>query len=168
MENKNRQLKEQKVSEIKDKMSKAKIMILSKYQGLTVEEDTELRKNMRTSGVDYKVYKNTLMTRAANELGYGAIDQYLEGPISVAFGYEDPTAAAKVLNDFSKNHKSLELKVGMANGEIYDADKLKVLATIPSREVLIAKFLGSIKSPMANFAYMLSAVKDKKESEAEA
>lgn len=168
MESKNRKLKVAKVAEIKDKMSKAKIMVLSKYQGLTVEEDTELRKSMRASGVDYKVYKNTLMTLAANELGIEALNQYFDGPVSIAFGYDDPLVVPKALNDFAKAHKIFEPKAGLFDGEIYDAAKLKVLSTIPSKEVLIAKFLGSIKSPLSNLAYVLSAVKDQKEATTEA
>ena len=106
----NRQLKEAKVSEIKEKMEKAQGVIFAQYQGLTVEEDTELRKNLREAGVEYKVYKNTLTVLAAKELGFDGIESHLEGPLSVAFGYEDPTAPARILNDFAKTHKKLELK----------------------------------------------------------
>jgi large subunit ribosomal protein L10 len=102
---KNRNLKESKVSEIKEKLEKAESVILAKYQGLTVEEDTELRKNLREAGVEYKVYKNTLVSRAANELGFEGIVQYLEGPVAVALGYDDPTLPARILNDFAKTIK---------------------------------------------------------------
>lgn len=162
--NKNRELKEAKVAEIKEKLEKAKAVVLTKYQGLTVEEDTELRKNLREAGVEYKVYKNTLVTLAAKELGLDGIVEYLEGPVSIAFSYEDVTVGARVLNDFAKTHKKLELKAGIVEGEIYDCDKITQLATIPSKEVLIAKLLGSIKSPLSNFAYLLSAIKDSKEA----
>ena len=128
---KNRQIKEAKVLEIKEKLEKAQGVVLADYQGLSVEEDTMLRKSLREAGVEYKVYKNSLVTRAANELGLGDVVQYLEGPVSIAFGYEDATA----------------------------------LATIPSKEVLIAKLLGSFKAPLSNFAYLINAIKDKKESE---
>lgn len=165
MINKNRELKEAKVAEIKEKLEKSKAVVLTKYQGLTVEEDTALRKILREAGVEYKVYKNTLVTLAAKELGLDGIVEYLEGPVSIAFGYEDVTVGARILNDFAKNHKKLELKAGVVEGEIYDADKIKQLATIPSKEVLIAKLLGSIKSPLSNFAYLLSAIKDNKENE---
>ncbi len=104
---KNRQIKEAKVAEIKEKLEKAQGVALASYQGLTVEEDTMLRKSLREAGVEYKVYKNTLVTLAANELGLGDLVQYLEGPVSIAFGYEDATAPARVLNNFAKDHKKL-------------------------------------------------------------
>lgn len=165
MANKNRQLKEAKVLEIKEKLEKAQSVVLATYQGLTVEEDTELRKSLREAGVEYKVYKNTLVTLAAKELGHEGIVEYLEGPVSIAFGYEDATAPARILNDFAKNHKKLELKAGIIDGAIFDQEKVKQLASIPSREVLIAKLLGSIKSPVSNFAYLINAIKEKKEAE---
>lgn len=165
MASKIRQLKEQKVSEIREKLEKAQAVIMVKYQGLTVEEDTELRKGLREAGVEYKVYKNTLVTRAANELGFEGFVEYLEGPIAVAFGYDDPTAPARILNDFAKTHKVLELKAGLIQGEMFDEAKIKELASVPSKDVLIAKLLGSFKAPISNFAYLVSAIKDKKESE---
>ncbi|WPC41769.1 50S ribosomal protein L10 [Clostridium sp. JS66] len=162
---KNRQLKEAKVLEIKEKMEKAQGVIFAQYQGLTVEEDTVLRSKLREAGVEYKVYKNTLTTLAAKELGLGEIESVLQGPLSVAFGYEDPTAPARILNDFAKDHKKLELKGGIVQGEIFDVDKVKQLATIPPKEVLIAKLLGSFKAPLSNLAYLLNAIKENKESE---
>jgi len=158
----NRTLKEAKVAEIKEKLEKANSVVLSKYQGLTVEEDTILRKNLREAGVEYKVYKNTLVTIAAKELGLEGIVEYLEGPVAIAFGYEDVTVAARVLNDFAKDHKKLELKAGIVEGEVYDTEKIKQLATIPSKEVLIAKLLGSIKSPIASFARVINAIAESK------
>jgi large subunit ribosomal protein L10 len=163
--NKNRELKEAKVAEIKEKLEKAQSVILADYQGLTVEEDTELRKALREAGVEYKVYKNSMVTLAAKELGHEGIVQYLEGPVSIAFGYEDVTAPARILADFAKTHKKLELKAGIVDGEIFDQDKVNQLASIPSKEVLIAKLLGSFKAPISNLAYLLSAIKDSKEAE---
>ena len=163
--NKNRQLKEAKVAEIKEKLEKAQSVVLASYQGLTVEQDTNLRKSLREAGVEYKVYKNTLVTLAAKELGFDGIVEYLEGPVSIAFGYEDATAPARVLNDFAKDHKKLELKAGVVDGIVYDKAGVEKLATIPSKEVLIAKLLGSFKAPLSNFAYLINAIKDKKESE---
>jgi large subunit ribosomal protein L10 len=162
--NKNRELKEAKVAEIKEKLEKSKSVVLSKYQGLSVEEDTALRKNLREAGVEYKVYKNTLTILAAKELGLDGIVGYLEGPVAIAFSYEDVTLGARILNDFAKDHKALELKAGIVEGEIYDESKIKQLATIPSKEVLIAKLLGSIKSPISSFARVLSAIADSKET----
>lgn len=160
--NNNRSLKEAKVAEIKEKLEKASSVVLSQYQGLTVEEDTVLRKNLREAGVEYKVYKNTLVTLAAKELDLEGIVEYLEGPVAIAFGYEDVTVAARVLNDFAKDHKKLELKAGIVEGEVYDTEKIKQLATIPSKEVLIAKLLGSIKSPISSFARVINAIAESK------
>lgn len=165
MINKNRQLKEAKVAEIKEKLEKAQAVVLAKYQGLTVEEDTLLRKNLREAGIEYKVYKNTLVTLVVKELGIEGFDEYLEGPVSIAFGYDDVTAPARILNDFAKDHKALELKAGIVDGELYDAAKIQQLATIPSKEVLIAKLLGSIKSPISSFARVISAIADSKGTE---
>eukprot|EP00831_Metopus_contortus_P062846 TRINITY_DN550_c0_g1_i8.p1 TRINITY_DN550_c0_g1~~TRINITY_DN550_c0_g1_i8.p1 ORF type:complete len:203 (+),score=40.39 TRINITY_DN550_c0_g1_i8:582-1190(+) len=163
--NKNRQLKEAKVTEIREKLEKAQAVVLTKYQGLTVEEDTKLRKDLREAGIEYKVYKNTLVTLAAKELGLDGIIEFLEGPVSIAFSYEDVTAPARILNDFAKTHKALELKAGIIDGEFYDKDKIEQLATIPSKEVLIAKLLGSIKAPISSFARVLSAIADSKGNE---
>lgn len=163
--NKNRAIKEAKVAEIKEKLQNAKSVVLADYQGLTVEEDTQLRKSLREVGVEYKVYKNNLVVLAAKELGIEGLDVYLEGPVSMAFGYEDATAPARVLHTFAKDHKKLELKAGIVEGTLYDAKEIGKVATIPSKEVLIAKLLGSFKAPLSNLAYLLNAIKEKKESE---
>lgn len=162
MDNKNRVMKEAKVAEIREKLEKAQGVVLANYQGLTVEEDTELRKKLREAGVEYRVYKNTLTTLAAKEVGLDGISAYLAGPVSIAFSYEDATVAARVLNDFAKDHKKLELVAGIVEKKVYDADMIKAIASIPSREVLIAKLLGSIKSPLSSLAYMLNAIAEKK------
>ena len=164
MLSKSRQLKEVKVAEIKEKLEKAQGVVLSQYQGLNVEEDTLLRKNLREAGVEYKVYKNTLVILAAKELGIEGIVTHLKGSISLAFGYEEPTVAARVLNEFAKTHKKLELKAAIIQGEIFDAAQVNQLASIPPRNVLIAKLLGSFKAPLSNFAYVLNSIKEQKES----
>lgn len=161
----NRTIKQAKVAEIKEKLEKAQSIIIAEYQGLTVEDDTQLRKNLRGEGIEYKVYKNTLVILAAKELGLDGITQYLEGPVSIAFGYNDATSAARILNDFASTHAKLGLKAGIIDGEIYDEDKVKQIASIPSKEVLIGKLLGSIKSPLSNLAYLINAIKEKKETE---
>lgn len=158
--------KKAKVQEIKERLQKAQAVIFADYRGLTVEEDTELRRKFREAGVEYKVLKNTLTSIAAKEVGIEGIDKFLEGPTSFAFGYDDPTAPARVLNDFAKEHKKLELKGGIVQGEIFDLDRVKELAAIPPREILLAKLLGSFKAPMSNFAYLINAIKEKKEQEA--
>lgn len=160
----NRQLKEAKVAEIKEKLQKAQGVVLSQYQGLNVEDDTLLRKNLREAGVEYKVYKNTLVILAARELGIEGIVTHLKGSISIAFGYEEPTVAARVLNEFAKTHKKLELKAGIIQGEIFDAAQVNQLASIPPRNVLLAKLLGSFKAPISNLAYVLNSIKEQKES----
>ncbi|WP_244834344.1 50S ribosomal protein L10 [Clostridium sp. BJN0001] len=165
--NKNREFKEAKVAEIKEKLEKATSVVVSKYQGLTVEEDTSLRKQLREAGIEYKVYKNSLVSLAAKQLGIEGLGECLQGPISIAFGYEDVTAAPRVLNTFAADHKKLELQAGLINGKMYDAEEIKYLATIPPRDVLIAKFLGSIKAPVSKFACVVNAIKEKKENEAE-
>lgn len=162
----NRSLKEAKVQEIKEKLEKAEAIILANYQGLTVEEDTELRKKFRESGVDYKIYKNTLVKLALKELGVEGLDESLKGPVSIAIGYEDPTAPARLLNDFAKEHKALELKAGYVQKQIYDTAKVKELAAIPPKEVLVAKLLGSLNAPISNFAYVVKAIADKMSGEA--
>lgn len=160
----NRQLKEAKVAEIKEKLEKAQGVVLSQYQGLNVEDDTLLRKTLREAGVEYKVYKNTLVILAAKELGIEGIVAHLQGPISIAFGYEEPTAAARVLNEFAKTHKKLELKAAIIQGEVFDGAQVNELASIPPRDVLIAKLLGSFKAPLSNLAYVLNSIKEQKES----
>ncbi|MBV4419071.1 50S ribosomal protein L10 [Clostridium tyrobutyricum] len=156
------------VEEIKGKMQKSQGIIFSKYQGLTVEEDTELRKNLREAGVEYKIYKNTLSRLAAKELGFDDAEKILKGPISIAFGYDDPTAPARILNNYAKDHKVLELQGGIVDGELFDVDKIKQLATIPPKEVLIGKLLGSLQAPVSNFVYVLDAISRKKEESQEA
>ncbi|MCB2290310.1 50S ribosomal protein L10 [Clostridium sp. CS001] len=160
----NRQLKEAKVAEIKEKLEKAQGVVLSQYQGLNVEDDTLLRKNLREAGVEYKVYKNTLVILAARELGIEGIVAHLQGPISIAFGYEEPTAPARVLNEFAKTHKKLELKAAIIQGQVFDGAQVNELASIPPRNVLIAKLLGSFKAPISNLAYVLNSIKEQKES----
>lgn len=161
---KNLEVKKAKVLEIKEKMEKAQGIVFSKYQGLTVEEDTELRKKLREAGVEYKVYKNSLTTLAAKELGIENLEAHLVGPLSVAFAYEDATAPARVLSDFAKTHKKLELKAAIVEGNIYDSKEVEKLAAIPSREVLISKLLGSFKAPLSNLAYLFNAIAEKQSS----
>jgi large subunit ribosomal protein L10 len=162
----NREIKEAKVSEIIEKFQKSQAAVLTSYIGITVEEDTELRKKMRESGVEYKVLKNTLTLRAAKEVGYGDIEKFLVGPVAIAFSYDDPTKPARILADFAKTHKKIELKAGVVQGQIFDTAKINELSKIPPKDVLIAKLLGSFKAPISNLAYALNAVKEKKEANA--
>jgi large subunit ribosomal protein L10 len=154
------------VAEIVEKLNKAASTVVVDYKGLTVEEVTELRKQMREAGVDYKVYKNTLVRRAAKEVGISEFnDELLVGTNAIAFGYEDPVAPARILKKFMEDHPKLQLKMGVVEGEFYGESQILALASIPSREVLIAKLLGSLKAPVSNFAYLLDAVAKQKEAQ---
>lgn len=155
------------VSEIAEKLEKATSCVVVDYKGLTVEEVTELRGKFREAGIDYKVYKNTMVRRAAAKVGNMEMfdDENLVGTNGFAISYEDAVAPAKIINDFAKEHSNLEFKMGYVEGAFYDAEKLIELSKIPSREVLIAKLLGSLKAPMSNFAYLLDAIAKKKEEE---
>src|SRR5699024_5084973 len=155
MMTKNMLLKVEKVKEIKDKFERANCIVLANYQGIDVEQDTQLRKKMREMGVEYKVYKNRLVKIVAEELGYDFLIEHLEGATSIAFGYDDIISPAKILNDFSEKSGKLSLKVGVVEKEFYDNDKIKRLAKIPSKEVLVSKLLGSIKAPLSNLVYVL-------------
>lgn len=161
--------KQNVVSEIAEKLDKATSCVVVDYKGLTVEEVTELRNKFREAGVDYKVYKNTLVRRAANEIEKMEMfdDTNLVGTNAFAISYDDPVAPAKIVNDFAKDHSKLEFKMGYVEGTFYDAEKLIELSKIPSREELIAKLLGSLKAPVSNFAYLLDAVAKKKAEEEE-
>ena len=155
------------ISEITEKLQKSSSAIVVNYKGLTVEEVTELRNKFREAGVDYKVYKNTLVRRAAKEVGIEQFnDELLVGTNAIAFGYEDPVAPARIVSDFIKTHPKMELKMGVVEGEFYDQNQIVELSNIPSREVLIAKLLGSLKAPVSNFAYLLDAMIKKQEEQA--
>ncbi len=162
--NKNREIKEKKVAEIKEKLQRAEAAILVKYQGINVEKDTELRKRLREAGVEYKIYKNSLMTIAAKELNLDKFVEHLQGPLGVAISYTDCTTPARIVNEFSKEVKVIELKAGIVQGDVYDEEKVKQLANIPSKEVLLSKLLGSLKSPISNVAFIFKAIADKKEN----
>ena len=123
-----------KVAELKDLLSSSKGAVLVDYCGLTVAEDTELRSKMREAGVKYMVAKNTFIRIAAKEAGIEGLDAYLEHNTAVAFSAEDPVAPAKILNDFSKDHKALEIKAGILDGKVIALDEVKALAELPSRE----------------------------------
>lgn len=159
----NRDLKERKVQEMTEKFQKAQSVILTGYKGITVQQDTELRRRMREAGVEYKVVKNTLSLMAAKEAGFNGLDEYFAGPVAIAFGYEDPTVPARVLAEFAKDNKAIELKAGIVQGEIFDTNKVVELSKVPPKEVLIAKLLGSFKAPVSKFACVVNAIKEKKE-----
>lgn len=160
------ELKQPIVEEIKGYVSDAKAIVLVDYCGLTVEQDTELRKTLREAGVVYKVYKNTMLKRAFEGTDFAQLDQHLEGPTAIAFGIEDATVPARILNDFAKKAEALQFKAGVVEGTYYDEKGIKVIATIPSREVLLSKLLGSLQSPITNFARVIKQIAEKNEAEA--
>ena len=163
------EIKSEVVSEIVEKLQKSSAAVVVDYKGLTVEEVTELRKQMREAGVDYKVYKNTLVRRAAKEVGIEQFnDELLVGTNAIAFGYDDPVAPARILKGFMDSHPKMQLKMGVVEGEFYNESKIVEMANIPSREVLIAKLLGSLKAPVSNFAYLIDAIAKKAEGQEEA
>ena len=163
------ELKQGVVSEIVEKMQRAQSVVVVDYKGVTVEQATNLRNKFREAGIDYKVYKNTLVRRAAGELGkFEKFDEEnLVGTNAIAFGYDDAVASAKIIADFAKANPQVEFKMGYVEGEYYDAAGLTALSKIPSREELIAKLLGSLKAPVSNFVYLVDALA-KKQAEAEA
>ncbi len=158
---KNLEVKKQVVAEIKEKFEKAQSVVVVDYRGLKVEEADALRKAFREAGVEYKIYKNNLTKLALEGTAFEAIAKDLTGPNAIAFGYGDPVVPAKIIKDFAKDHKNLEFKSGVIENNYCDLEAIKQIADIPSREVLIAKFLGSIKSPVSNFAYLVQAIIDK-------
>ena len=149
------------IDEIKSYVDKASAAVLVDYRGLTVEEDTRLRKALREAGVVYKVYKNTYLKRAFEGTAFTELNQHLEGPTAIAFGIEDATAPARVLAEFAKKAPNLEFKGGVVEGVYYDVKGLEKVAQIPSRETLISKLLGSLQSPVANMARVLKQIAEK-------
>lgn len=155
------ELKKPIVDEISAAVKDAQSVVLVDYRGLTVEQDTQLRKQLREAGITYKVYKNTMMNFAFKGTDCEALLPYLEGPSAVAISTEDATAPARVLCKFSKTADALEVKGGIVEGIAYDADGIKEVAKIPSREELLSKLLGSIQSPITNFARVMNQLAEK-------
>ena len=157
------ELKQPVVDEIAGKIKDAKAAVLVDYRGLTVEQDTELRKQLREAGVFYKVYKNTMMKRAFEGTDFSKLDAHLEGPSALAVSNDDVTAPARIIVKFAKKPPNLEVKGGVVEGEYYDAAGVTELSEIPSREELLARLFGSMQSPIANFARVIKQIAEKKE-----
>ena len=149
------------VAELAEQLKNSPAGVVVNYQGITVEADTKMRKALREAGVEYKVLKNSLTGRACDEVGLGDMKQYLTGMTAIAIGTTDPVAPAKVLKEYAEKIESFQILAGYLDGAVVDADTVNTLADIPSKEVLIAKLLGSIKSPLYGLAYALQAVVDK-------
>ncbi len=158
------ELKQPIVEEIKESIKDAKSVVLVDYRGLTVEQDTKFRKAMRESDVIYKVYKNTMVKRAIEGTEFEALKDDLEGPTAVAISKTDATAPARIVAQFAKENPVLEIKTGVVEGTYYDNAGIKTIATIPSRDVLISKLLGSMQSPIANFARVIKQIAEAKEA----
>ena len=152
------ELKQPIVQEISENIKDAQSVVVVDYRGLTVAEDTQLRKALREAGVTYKVYKNTMIRFAAKGTEFEALEANLEGPTALAVSKEDATAPARILAQFAKTADKLELKGGVVEGTYYDQKGIQVIATIPSREELLGKLLGSIQSPIANLARVLNQI----------
>lgn len=152
--------KKQQVAELIEKLKSAQAGVLVDYRGLTVDQDTKLRNKLREAGVEYKVMKNTLIRFASKEVGLEELSSVLEGPTSIAMSDSDSVAPAKVLADFAKENEALEIKGGFLDGAVISLDEVKKLAATPSKEVLIAKLLGSLNSPISALARTLQAIVD--------
>ena len=145
-------------------LSDAKAAVLVDYRGLTVEQDTALRKQLRAEGVTYKVYKNTMLNLAFKGTEFEPMSAKLEGPTAMAVSATDSSAPARILAEFAKKNQALELKAGVIEGNYYDEKGIQVMATIPSREVLLGRLLGSIQSPITNLARVLNQIAESKEA----
>jgi len=167
--------KQQIAEDLHDKFAKSAITVLTDYKGLDVAAINDLRRKLRESNIEYRVVKNTLLVRASEETEVALIKDHFKGPSAVAISYDDPVAPAKVLTQFAKDNGKLEIKVGVLNGKVLDAQAIMALALLPSREVMLAKFLGTLNAVPTSFVRVLAeiprsllnvltAIKDQKEA----
>ncbi|SDZ62448.1 large subunit ribosomal protein L10 [Evansella caseinilytica] len=157
--------KQQIVEEIAAKLQESQSTIVVDYRGLNVSEVTELRKQLREAGVDFKVYKNTMARRATEKTGLTELDEKLVGPTAIAFSNEDVVAPAKILAGFAKKHEALEIKAGVVEGRVVSLEEVKALADLPSREGLLSMLLSVLQAPIRNFALATKAVAEQKEEQ---
>src|SRR5699024_5125077 len=157
--------KQQHVDVITEQLKNSVSTILVDYRGLTVAEVTELRKQLRDAGVEFKVYKNTMTRRAVDSLGLSELNEFLVGPSALAFSNEDVIAPAKIINNFAKEHEALEIKAGVIEGSYVPVEDVKAIASLPSREGLLSMLLSVLQAPVRNFAYAVKAVGEDKENE---
>ena len=158
------ELKQPIVAEIKENVKDAASVVLVDHRGLTVAQDTQLRKTMRENDVIYKVYKNTMIKLALDGTGFEELDKDLEGPTAIVVSKTDATAPARFVQNFAKTAPALEIKSGIVEGNYYDQAGIKQIALVPSREELLSKLLGSIQSPIANFARVIKQIAEKLEA----
>ena len=155
------ELKQPIVEEIKAHIDGAQTAVIINYSGVTVEQDTKLRKAMREAGITYKVYKNTMMKRAFEGTDFASLNDSLEGPNAIAISKEDATAPARMVASFAKEIPNLEMVAGVVEGQFYDAKGMQAISQIPGREVLLGRLLGSMQSPIANFARVIKQIAEK-------
>ena len=153
--------KQQVVAQLAERIQGSVAGIIVDYKGITVEDDTKLRKELRESGVKYTVVKNTLIKRAAEKAGLNGIDDVLNGTSAIATSAEDYVAAARILQKFAEQHDNFKVKTGYLDNEVISLDKIQSLAKLPSREVLLANVLGAFQAPIASFARAVQAIVDK-------
>jgi len=146
------------VNEVKEKLDRAVSIVLVDARGIKVDEDTVLRKKFREIGADYKVYKNSIMERAVEGTVFEGLKEYFKGPSAVAISYTEATAAAAIIDKEKKTVEALQFKAGFIDGVLYDAEGIAAIASIPPREELLSKLLGSFQSPMGNFARLIDQI----------
>lgn len=159
--------KKQHVTEIAEQLENSVSTVFINYRGLTVAEVTELRKQLREAGVEYKVYKNTMLRRAAEQAGIDGLDEFLVGPTAVATSTEDVVAPAKVIAGFAKEHDAIEIKTGIMDGSLISADEVKTVGSLPSHDGLVSMLLSVLQAPVRNFAYAVKAEGESREEEGE-
>ncbi|MDI9515061.1 MAG: 50S ribosomal protein L10 [Bacillota bacterium] len=162
------QKKKAEVEKLNSKLTNAQAFVLADYRGLTVEQDTKMRKAMREAGVDYRVYKNSIIRFAVKDTNLSELSDQLEGPTAIAISDTDPIAPSKLIAQFAKEYNKLEIKAGMVEGKILDIDGVKELAQTPSREELLARLIGSLQSSLYGLAAALNAIAEKQEQAQEA
>lgn len=160
---------------LKNTLANAKGVVLTDFRGIKVAQDTKLRRKMREAGVEYSVIKNSMASIAAKEVGIEGLDNYLKGPLAMVSSNKDPVAPAKLISEFIKDNRIMEIKGGLVEGKVIDAEAVKALSSLPPREVLLARLLGSMQSPITglvtvlqgnirNLVYALDAIREQKES----
>lgn len=159
------QKKKAEVEKLNSKIRNAQSFVLADYKGLTVEQDTKMRKAMREAGVEYRVYKNSIIRFAIKDTPYGDLEKYLEGPTAIAISEADPIMPSKLIDQFAKEFDKLEIKAGMVEGRILDVDGVKELAKTPSKEELLARLIGSLQGSLYGLAIALNAIAEKMEKE---
>lgn len=152
------------IDEISANLEGAAGVVLVDHCGLTVEQDTQLRKQMRAEGIVYKVYKNTMLNFAVKDTEFEPLSKHFEGPSAVAISKTDATAPARIIANFAKTANKLEIKAGIIEGNYYDAKEMAAIASIPSREILLGRLFGSMQSPIANFARVVKQIAESKEA----